>query len=135
MDNDHQVSDYDRQLGSWTGLTEVLHTRQSVVRVMEPLVGVAETIIVQTYRHRELGDKIFLEHVGRGGIVTRLVLPDKVAAAINRQREQLSKMARRRAGKQRAEEDKAAGIVPGYMRPGAKKPTRGKRKAKRKRRS
>jgi len=129
-DNDHQVSDYDRQLGNLDGLTDVLQTRPTTIRVLTPLVGVAETFIVQTYRHRELGDTIFLEHVGPGG-TDRHALPAKVANTIARQRDQLTTKSRRKAGRERAAADKAAGVVPGFMRPGAKKAGPRKKKAKR----
>jgi hypothetical protein len=46
----------------------------------------------------------------------RLVLPSTVANIIARQRGSLTKMARRRISKARAEDLKAQGILPGFMR-------------------
>jgi hypothetical protein len=48
---------------------------------------------VQTYRQKEQGDTIFLEHVSETGTV-RLVIPPQVSAVIARQREQLTEDAK-----------------------------------------
>lgn len=81
-----------------------------------PLLGVGgtETYIIQTFR-QEGGDVIFLEHVSKDG-TTRIAIPPEVTRVIARHRDQLTDKNRSRAAKQRAEDDKAAGKLPGFMR-------------------
>lgn len=112
--NDHSPDTFDRLMGALDGLPDVVKVNATTVRVVTPLVGNAETYIVQSFRQREEGDLIFIEHVGRKG-TTRLVLPAKVANVIARQRDALGKKVRRRVAQRLADERKAAGIEPGFM--------------------
>ncbi len=106
---------FDRLLGLLHGLPDVVSTRESVLRVVPPLgVGGSQTFIVQTYRQSEQGDTIFLECVNEAG-TTRLVLPEKVANLIARQRDQLTAKSRSKAGKRVAAERKERGELPGFM--------------------
>jgi len=69
------------------------------------------------YRQRDEAttrDFIFLESVSQAGTV-RLVIPDAVATAIARQRDALTTKTRSRAAKARAEEAKANGITPAFL--------------------
>lgn len=108
-------SDFDRQLGRLDGLPDVSSTRPSVIRNV-PLLGAGQSqlYVVQTFRHKEMGDMIFLEHVGEGGTV-RLVLPAKVADAIARQRDQLSKVSRSKASRASAQERMDRGEHPAFL--------------------
>lgn len=107
---------FDRMLGQLEGLPDVLRTRPTNVQDVPPLgVGGSNTFIVQSVRQKDRGDIVFLQVVNRTG-TTRIVIPTKVANLIARQRESLQRMARRKAGKERAENDKALGIVPGFLR-------------------
>jgi hypothetical protein len=104
---------YDRQLAALHGLPDVTKVKPTTIRVVPPLgIGGAQTFVVQTYRHREQGDTIFLEVVGETAV--RIVIPAVVANTIARQRDALTARSRSRAGKERAERDKAAGIKPGF---------------------
>ena len=113
---DAMPDSFDRMLGQLQGLPDVIRTRPTNIQDVPPLgVGGSSTFIVQSVRQKERGDLIFLQVVDRTG-TTRIVIPAKVANLIARQRESLSKMTRRKNGKERAENDKALGIVPGFLR-------------------
>lgn len=82
---------------------------------MTPVREQARTWIVQTFRHRERGDYVFVEYVGPEGSI-RLALPPQVADTIARQRDALATKDRKLAARERAVRDKAAGVVPGSLR-------------------
>jgi hypothetical protein len=84
------------------------------VRVVTPLLGNVETFIVQTFRDREQGDTIFIEHTGPEGF-ERYYLPPAVVRVLMRHRDQLEKQNRRRAGRALAEQRKADGIEPAFL--------------------
>jgi hypothetical protein len=105
------ISKYDRQYG---GLIDVsLSTKPSIVKVVQPVTGQAETFIVQTLRHEEKGDYIFVECADESGLV-RLVLPPKVSNAIASQRDALSKRRRSIASRAVMRERMARGHVPNF---------------------
>ena len=109
---DGQMPDtYDRLLGALDGLPDVVAAKPSTVRVTTPLLGNAETWIIQTIRQNEKGDTIFLERVDRGGSI-RIVIPAAVANAMARQRDALTKRSRSKAAKRVAAERKERGVVP-----------------------
>lgn len=113
--NNPLLSYFDRAIGSLHGLPDVVSTKATTLRVV-PTFGLGTYLYaVQTFRQRDLGDTIFLEHVSENGTV-RLVIPSAVADVIARQRDQLTSKTRSRAGKQRAEDMKARGELPGFMR-------------------
>jgi hypothetical protein len=89
---------FDRTLGSLDGLPGVVATGQATVQTTTPLLGNAETFIVQTIRHPEMGDTIFLQALSSGRSF-RLVIPPKVAAVLSRQRDALTKRTRSRAAR------------------------------------
>lgn len=105
---------FDRAIGSLEGLPDVVKVKATTMRVI-PTFGIgSHTYIVATYRQREMGDTIFLE-VASEGSITRIVIPPAVADTIARQRDQLTTRSRSRAGKRRAEDMKARGIQPGFL--------------------
>lgn len=108
------VDKFDRALGALVGIPDVIHTAPTTVRAVMPLVGLAQTFIVQTYRQRETGDTVFLEYVDEGGTV-RLVIPPSVTKVIARQRDALSARARSKSARAAAEDRKARGILPAFM--------------------
>ena len=116
------VDIFDRAIGVLDGLPDVAHSKVAVKRVI-PLLGVGGTqlYVVQTYRQREQGDTIFLEHVSETGTV-RLVLPPLVSAVIARQREQLTAKTRSNAAKAVAQARKERGEVPAFLK-SKRKPT------------
>jgi hypothetical protein len=105
---DNQVHKYDRMYGSLIDVS--LHTKPSTVKVHQPVTGRAETFIVQTARHEDNGDYIFVECADESGLV-RLVLPPKVANAIAAQRESLTKRRRSIAGRSAMKARMASGEV------------------------
>lgn len=109
-------SKFDRLMGSLTDLNETVRSAETVTRDT-PLFGVGEgttTYITQTIRQKDVGDFIFVEVVSEEGTV-RLVLPPKVSAVIARQRDTLTGKSRSRAARSVAEDRKARGEVPGFM--------------------
>lgn len=121
MTNDHtpvpaagMPSPFDRLIGVLTGLPDVLTTQPSTIQTIEALLGSAQTWIVQTYRHREQGDTIFLQCINAEGSF-RLAVPAKVADAIARQRDALTAKARSKAARNAAADRKARGIAPAFM--------------------
>lgn len=104
---------FDRKMGALFGVPDMLSTKATTVRAVTPLVGDAQTFIVQTYRHLEMGDTVFLEYVDEAGSI-RLVLPPEVTRTIARQRAALTGRARSRGAKAAADDRKARGILPGF---------------------
>src|SRR5438128_5465368 len=106
---------FDRTIGVLHGLPDVVFTKTAVSRVVPPFgVGGTQLYVVQTYRQREQGDTIFLEHVSETGTV-RLVIPPQVAAVIARQRDQLTAKTRSKAAKAVAQERKERGEIPAFL--------------------
>jgi len=109
------VDAFDRAIGVLHGLPDVSQSNVAVRRVV-PLLGVGgtELYVVQTYRQKDQGDTIFLEHVSETGTV-RLVIPPQVSAVIARQREQLTAKTRSKAAKAVAQARKERGEVPAFL--------------------
>lgn len=101
-DENLQRDTFDRILGTLHGLPDVDNTRPAAISDVLPIIGRSQTYVIRTYRTREGRFAIFLELVDAEGR-SRIVVPDKVAAAIYRQRELLVKRARRRTGKEQWE--------------------------------
>jgi len=116
MNNDHTtiISEFDRLVGALEGLPDVSKSKPTTVRAMLPLIGIAKSFIVQTYRQKDRGDTIFLETVGGEGTV-RIALPPQVADAIARQRDALTSKVRSKAAKAVAADRKARGEKPAFM--------------------
>jgi hypothetical protein len=86
------------------------------VKNVQTLTGKAETFVVETCRHEELGgDFIFIECMDENG-VTRLALPPKLASVIASQRDSLTARRRSMASKATAQARKARGELPGFLR-------------------
>ncbi len=100
---------YDRQLGMIDDLPDVLSTRPSTIVDTTPIVGLSQTFIVQSYRQREVGDRIFIQYVDSSG-TQRIVIPPKVADVIARQRSALTKKSRSKAARESQD-----GRQPGFM--------------------
>lgn len=102
---------YDRLMAALNGLPDTAKSRATTVRVIQPILGNVETFIIQTFRQREEGDTIFVEHTGPEGY-ERYYLPPSVVDVLMRHRDQLETQNRRRVGRRLAEERMAAGIKP-----------------------
>lgn len=113
METDNSIKKYDRIRGGMEGVA--LFTKPSTIRNVETITGRAETFVVETARHAELGDYIFVECVDEDGVV-RLCLPPKVANAIASQRDSLTTKRRKIAGRTQAKIRKDRGELPGFMR-------------------
>jgi hypothetical protein len=110
------VDAFDRTIGLLHGLPDVAEVKTSVTRVVPPFgVGGTQLYVVQTYRQKEQGDTIFLEHVSETGTV-RLVIPPQVSAVIARQREHLTAKTRSKAAKAVAQGRKERGEIPAFLR-------------------
>lgn len=108
--NDTPRDAFDRALGLIQDLPDVLGTKPTTIIDSMPLVGTSQTFIVQTYRQKDEGDRIFLQHVTAEGH-RRIVIPAKVAQAIARQRDQLTKRSRSRAAKAAAANGQPKGFA------------------------
>ena len=116
------ISEFDRLVGALEGLPDVTKSKPTTIRAMLPLIGIARSFIIQTYRQREKGDTIFLETVGGEGTI-RIAIPPQVADAIARQREALTGKVRSKVSKQVMADRMAAGHKPAFLvKKGAKKP-------------
>ena len=114
--NASSMDPFDRSIGLLHGLPDVTLTKSAVTRVVPPLgVGGTQLYVVQTYRQKDQGDTIFLEHVSDTGTV-RLVIPPQVSAVIARQRDQLTAKIRSKAAKAVAQQRKERGEVPAFLR-------------------
>lgn len=113
--NYRTVDKFDRLMGELVGLPDVTRTKPSTVVTVEPLIGATQTFIIQTIRQKDIGDRIFIQYVDDNGAV-RLAIPPAAADAIARQRDALTTKSRKRAARERAQADKAAGKVPGFLR-------------------
>lgn len=106
------VSKYDRL---YAGIIDVsLHSKPSTVKNVQPVTGKTETFVVQTCRHDELGDYIFLEVMDENGVV-RLGLPPKVANLIASQRDSLTKRRRSISSREVMRNRIASGEVIGFQ--------------------
>lgn len=115
MADQHKAIDkFDRALGALAGLPDVASVKPTTVQTYSPLVGAAQTFIIQTMRQRERGDTIFVTYVDDTGSV-RLAIPPEAADAIARQRDALGTKNRKRAAREEAQRRKAAGIAPAFM--------------------
>jgi hypothetical protein len=119
MTNDTQtITKYDRIYG---GLLDVcLATKASTVKIVQAITGKSESFIVQTFRHPELGDFIFIEHLDEDG-VTRTALPPKVCNLIASQKDSLTKTGRSIRGRRSMAERMANGYVPTFAKKNGRK--------------
>jgi len=108
------VDKFDRIMGALVNLPDVAHTKPSTVVAISPLIGEAQTFIIQTFRQTEIGDTIFVQYMD-GESKIRLAIPPEAANAIARQRDAITTKNRKRAAKAEAAKRKAAGIRPGFM--------------------
>jgi hypothetical protein len=108
------VDKFDLVMGNLKGLPDVTASKESTINTVLPMIGAAQTFVVQTLRQREVGDTLFVVYVD-GERSVRLVLPPKVTEAIARQREALTSKVRKKVGKDQAAARKARGELPGFL--------------------
>lgn len=118
---------FERAIGALQGIPDVTASKPTTIRAVMPLVGATQTFIVQTFRHKEQGDTIFIEHAIEGRLI-RLVVPPQVANVIARQRDTLIGRQRSKAAKAAMEERMASGWRPSF---GGKRGNGGRRKKRR----
>lgn len=112
--SDNTITKYDRLYSDLHDVSR-LYTRPSTVKNVQLLTGKAETFIVETVRHEERGDYIFIESMDETGL-TRLALPPKVANAIASQRDSLTSRRRSIASRAIARARMDRGELPGFLR-------------------
>jgi hypothetical protein len=93
---------FDRVIGAMDGLPGVHKTRPTTITTVQPILGNAQSFVVQTYKDKDEGYFITVQSVSAEGSI-RIILPPKVALTIYRQREALVKKARSALGKARWE--------------------------------
>ena len=106
-------SQFDRTLSRLLGLPNGAHTQPHVVQDVD-FYGNSTQYIVQTVKTEE-GATVFLRTVNADG-AKEMILPPKVLALIDRQRDTTVTQVRRRIGKRLAEERRARGEAPAFMR-------------------
>jgi hypothetical protein len=111
-ENNNVIQKYDRLRGGMQGVA--LFTKPSTVRTIQQMTGKAETFVIETCRHAELGDFIFVECMDEAGL-TRMCIPPKAANAIAAQRDSLTARRRSIASKTIAQARKDRGELPGFM--------------------
>ena len=112
MSDDNVVSKYDRIRGGMQGVA--LFTKPSTIKNVQNITGESETFVIETCRHEEMGDFIFIEMIDKTGVV-RVALPPKAANAIASQHDALSSRRRRIASKATAKARKDRGELPAFM--------------------
>lgn len=108
---------FDNLLSRLVGLPNGAHAQPTVVQHID-FYGNTTSYMIQTVRTDE-GATAFVTQVNAQGSA-RFILPPHVLAVIDRQRDALTAKIRRRHGKRIAEERKAAGLQPGFMKKGKK---------------
>jgi len=98
---------FDITLANLSGHPNGASAPPAITQSVDPYGNVTQ-YIVQTVRWAE-GDTVFVTQVNARGR-DRFILPPKVLALVQRQRDLVAALVRRRHGKRLAEERKAAGI-------------------------
>jgi hypothetical protein len=96
MDNDHMISKFDRAVAGLQGGNN-LAAKATTIEHIDPILGEAETYIIQTVRDQK-GDHVIVKFVDKEG-VKRLILPPKVTGTIVRQRDALTARSRSNTAK------------------------------------
>lgn len=99
MNESATIDTFDRIIGTIDGLPGVDKSRPTTVTTVAPIIGTAQTYVVQTYKGDE-GFTAFIQMVESGNSV-RIALPPKVTAALYRQRDALVKTGRKRRARDR----------------------------------
>jgi hypothetical protein len=106
---------FDQQLARLTGLPNGANTSPTVVQTVD-FYGNSTTWISQVVKTDE-GEYAFLTVVKADAAAARFVVPPRVLSLMDRQRATTTTIVRRRHGRRLAAERKAAGIMPGFMKP------------------
>ena len=122
MEEKSRLDKFDLAFGALEGRPGVTMTRPTTVVSTLPIVGTAQTFIVQTVRSKdETNEKAqpqfttFIQYVDAES-VARLVVPPPVTEVIARQREALAGRARVKAARTAAATRKERGIEPAFLR-------------------
>lgn len=125
MNNQDEVSGnmpdlFDRTIGGLHGVPGVLSTKPTTKIATSPLLGRAQTFIVQTYRHpvpngnsdeEKFGETVFLQYMD-GQQTFRIVIPPMVTETIHRQHDSLAVRLRSMIARAQAKLRKEAGHIP-----------------------
>lgn len=98
QDRNAREDTFDRIYGSMHGLPDHEWSRPTTVTSALPMIGRTQTYVLQTVRTPEGGNVGFLQMVDAEGRA-RIVIPEKVMAALFRHREQLMKRGQRERGR------------------------------------
>jgi len=118
MRREHKVTagrtkdEFDKMLDSLIGLPNGAHTKLTAVQYRD-FYGHTTIYNIQSVKTEE-GVTTFVWQADAEETV-RYILPTKVLASIDRQRASLTKQVRSRHGKRIAEERKAQGLQPGFL--------------------
>jgi hypothetical protein len=112
-DTTQTIDKFDRTYGALHDVS--LTTKPTTIENVEPVTGRVETFVIQTMRHAERGDYVFVKRMDENGVV-RVALPPKVTAAIISQGRSLTKRNRSIRGRRVMRERMDAGWVPSFTR-------------------
>jgi 2-methylisocitrate lyase-like PEP mutase family enzyme len=107
----HTIDKFDRTFGALHDVS--LRAKPTTIENIEPITGRVETYVIQTMRHAERGDYIFVKRMDESGVV-RLALPPAVARAIASQRDALTKRSRSNSSKAAMRARMENGFVPSF---------------------
>jgi hypothetical protein len=108
------LDEFDLAVESMRGRPDTVDC-ETTLHLCEPITGrKAMTYIVRHFRTSGEGDTLFLTVVA-GEQAKKIILPPKVMAVLNRQDATLTTKLRRRQGKRQADERKARGIQPAFL--------------------
>lgn len=102
---------FDAAVRSLDGLPDVVKTTATTKTIVHPILSIAQTFVVQTYRQEEVGDTILVQYVGADGTY-RIALPPAVANIIARQRDALATKSRRKGAQKALQTKIERGIEP-----------------------
>lgn len=115
------LNPFDIRMGELEGVPGIVKSKPTTLTTMVPVVGTTQTFIVQTFRHNELGDTIFLQMLSDREKY-RIAIPPAVASAIARQHDAMGTKNRSRSAKQVMADRMARGDwKPGFNTPEARK--------------
>ena len=103
--------EFTLQLANWSDYPQATKVGPAIVQT-QTFLGNAETWTVQTIRHSDLGEAVFIQRIHSSGSM-QLALPPKVTEAIARQRDSISAKNRRRGARRAVETKRELGLPVG----------------------
>lgn len=103
--------EYSLALRDWIDRPATTRTKPALVQLIDHY-GHGQTWVVQTHRHNELGETVFVTKVAKGQSL-QLHIPPEVVAVIVRQHDAVTTMNRRKGARQAMETRRQLGLPVG----------------------